>query len=74
MLTAYEDGRLCLEDPDASIQLEIHEHLQQGTGLFVKNCFVLAQGEYTTEGIFCVDVLGMPPPEIRADSMYCTLI
>jgi DNA polymerase epsilon subunit 2 len=74
MLTEYEDGKLCLEDPDGWIALEIDQHLQQGTGLFIKNCFVLAQGEYTKDGNFRVDVLGMPPPESRDDSLYRLLM
>ena len=43
--------------------------MQQGAGMFTKNCFVLAQGEYTEKGTFIVDVLGMPLPETRSESL-----
>ena len=42
--------------------------MQQGPGMFTCNTFVLAQGEYTDEKKFKVDLLGMPPPESRNKS------
>ncbi|KAI8899654.1 DNA polymerase alpha/epsilon subunit B-domain-containing protein [Globomyces pollinis-pini] len=69
MLTQIEERLLHLEDLDACIQVDFATNFQKGVGIFTRNCFVLAQGEYTADGIFLIDIIGMPLPERREDSL-----
>ncbi|KAG9015440.1 DNA-directed DNA polymerase epsilon, subunit B [Tulasnella sp. JGI-2019a] len=65
MLTHAQDGRLCLEDPEGKVILDISE-TGPSEGLFTEGCFVLVEGDYTEEEIFQVIAMGHPPSERRA--------
>ncbi|KAG9044272.1 DNA-directed DNA polymerase epsilon, subunit B [Tulasnella sp. UAMH 9824] len=71
MLTHAPDGRLCLEDLEGRVVLDISD-TPPGEGLFTEGCFVLVEGDYTEEDILQVIAMGHPPSERRevARSIY----
>ncbi|KAI8911669.1 DNA polymerase alpha/epsilon subunit B-domain-containing protein [Gorgonomyces haynaldii] len=69
MLTSIQDGKLYLEDPDAYIQVEIGDYTTPGSGLYTRNCFVLAKGDYTEDSKFLISTLAMPVPEPRTQTI-----
>ncbi|KAG8960600.1 DNA-directed DNA polymerase epsilon, subunit B [Tulasnella sp. 419] len=71
MLAHAQDGRLCLEDLEGRVVLDITE-TGPSEGLFTEGCFVLVEGDYTEEEILQVIAMGHPPSERRevARSIY----
>ncbi|KAG8902425.1 DNA-directed DNA polymerase epsilon, subunit B [Tulasnella sp. 403] len=71
MLTHAPDGRLCLEDLEGRVVLDISE-TGPSEGLFTEGCFVLVEGDYTEEEVLQVIAIGHPPSERRdaARSVY----
>lgn len=69
MLTQIVEGKVHLEDPDAFIELLFEAGINQGPGIFTRNCFVLVQGTYTDDATFVVHTMGMPLPESRLNSL-----
>lgn len=65
MLSRDPEGRLCLEDGDGRVVLDMDE-AEPGEGLFTENCLVLIEGEYTMEESIKVLAMGHPPSERRA--------
>ncbi|KAL1916903.1 uncharacterized protein VTP21DRAFT_5100 [Calcarisporiella thermophila] len=68
MLTRMSDGNFYLEDPDATVLLDMSE-CTTGIGLFTESCFVLIEGVYTDDEVFKVSSMGLPPPERREASL-----
>ncbi|KDQ20670.1 hypothetical protein BOTBODRAFT_26684 [Botryobasidium botryosum FD-172 SS1] len=64
MLTRTPQGKLCLEDLDGQVELDISE-ITPSEGLYTEGCFVLIEGDYTDEDILSVIAIGHPPPERR---------
>ncbi len=50
MITKVKE-KLHLEDVDALIELSWSPTLKQGDGIFTENCFVLVEGDLTSEGV-----------------------
>lgn len=74
MLTTTSDGRLCLEDEDGRVDLDMTDAVP-GEGIFTLGSLVLVEGRYADEGegerLF-VNAIGHPPSETRkrAREMY----
>ncbi|KIM29152.1 hypothetical protein M408DRAFT_328860 [Serendipita vermifera MAFF 305830] len=65
MLTRSPEGRLCLEDLDGTVPLDISQ-TGPSEGLFTEGCFVLVEGDYNDEDTLAVIAIGHPPSERRA--------
>ncbi|KAG8827357.1 DNA-directed DNA polymerase epsilon, subunit B [Serendipita sp. 401] len=65
MLTRSPEGRLCLEDLDGIVPLNI-SNTGPSEGLFTEGCFVLVEGDYNDDGVLDVIAIGHPPSERRA--------
>ncbi|ORX38923.1 DNA polymerase alpha/epsilon subunit B-domain-containing protein [Kockovaella imperatae] len=64
MLARDPEGRLCLEDGDGRVRLDMHDAVP-GEGLFTEGCMVLIEGEYTIDETVRVLAMGHPPSEKR---------
>lgn len=64
MLSRNPEGRLCLEDGEGLVVLDMEEAVP-GEGLFTEGCMVLIEGEYTDEETVRVLAMGHPPSEKR---------
>ncbi|SPR00932.1 unnamed protein product (mitochondrion) [Plasmodiophora brassicae] len=64
LLAELEEGRFYLEDPGASIQLDL-SRCKTSVGVFLEHCFVIVIGELDKDDVFCVKYMGFPPPESR---------
>ncbi|CAO1615401.1 unnamed protein product [Sympodiomycopsis kandeliae] len=74
LLTTTSDGRLCLEDEDGRVLLDV-ENAVPGEGIFTLGSLVLVEGRYADEGkgeMLYVHAIGHPPSETRtrAKEMY----
>ena len=67
MLTSIEDAKFALEDPLGHVDVDLSEALLTD-GLFVENCFVIAEGEMR-DTTFHVETLAFPPPETRQQAV-----
>lgn len=65
---AERAGKWCLEDLNSRVPVEL-ESCQRMPGLYTESTIVLAQGEFTDEGVFAVGHIGLPPAETRTDSL-----
>lgn len=81
MLAYSPEGKLCLEDLDGRVELDIRntvsklfdcasggiKMLEQGPceGLFTEGSMVLCEGIYTDEETLSVEAIGHPPSEKR---------
>lgn len=77
MLFRDPEGRLCLEDGEGPVALDMQDAVGgmvtsvcsplqvPGEGLFTEGCMVLIEGEYTLEGNIRVLAMGHPPSEKR---------
>ncbi|KIJ70051.1 hypothetical protein HYDPIDRAFT_104735 [Hydnomerulius pinastri MD-312] len=72
MLAHNMEGKLCLEDTDGSVELDLSKLDEPGEGLYTEGCIALVEGEYTEEGTLEVVAMGQPPCEDRetARSIY----
>ncbi|KAF7968423.1 hypothetical protein HWV62_30579 [Athelia sp. TMB] len=72
MLTHSKEGKLCVEDADGSVELDLTKLDEPGEGLYTEGCFALVEGEYTEDGTLEVVAMGQPPCEDRqtARSIY----
>ena len=83
MLVYNKEGKLCLEDADGSVQLDISKlaslphltllsaHILQdapGDGIFTEGSFALVEGEYNEDDSLEVIAMGQPPCESRETS------
>jgi DNA polymerase epsilon subunit 2 len=66
MLAQVKEGKYHLEDPTGYVELDI-SNCEFHTGIFVENCFVLAEGIYEDK-VFHVDAIGLPPLESASES------
>ncbi|ORZ38488.1 DNA polymerase alpha/epsilon subunit B-domain-containing protein [Catenaria anguillulae PL171] len=57
-------GKVFLEDGSASVELDLSQ-TSTGIGFFTETCFVIVQGTYTTDKVFFVHAISMPPAETR---------
>jgi len=66
------EGKLCLEDADGNVVLDVSKLDDPGEGLYTEGCIALVEGEYTEEGTLEVIAMGQPPCEDRetARSIY----
>ncbi|WWD21020.1 DNA polymerase epsilon subunit B [Kwoniella shandongensis] len=64
MLARDPEGRLCLEDGDGRVVLDMQDAVP-GEGLFTEGCMVLVEGEYTIDETVRVLAMGHPPSEKR---------
>lgn len=64
MLTRSPEGRLCLEDLDGVVPLDISA-TGPSEGFFTEGCFVLVEGDYSDEETLVVVAVGHPPTERR---------
>ncbi|KAL7421454.1 DNA-directed DNA polymerase epsilon, subunit B [Cryptotrichosporon argae] len=64
MLSHDPEGRLCLEDADGRVVLDMEDAVP-GEGLFTEGCMVLIEGEYTIDETVRVLAMGHPPSEKR---------
>ncbi|KAF9226558.1 DNA polymerase epsilon, subunit B [Gyrodon lividus] len=66
------EGKLCLEDADGSVVLDLSRLEDPGEGLYAEGCIALVEGEYTEEATLEVVAIGQPPCEDRetARSIY----
>ncbi|EJU06103.1 DNA polymerase epsilon subunit B [Dacryopinax primogenitus] len=67
MLAHEPDGKLCLEDVDGKVLLDMSQ-AASCQGLITEGCFVLVEGEYTDEDTLKVWQIGHPPSERRGAS------
>ncbi|KZO94865.1 DNA polymerase epsilon subunit B [Calocera viscosa TUFC12733] len=67
MLAHEPDGKLCLEDVDGKVLLDVSE-VAPAQGLITEGCFVLVEGEFTDEDTLKVWQIGHPPSERRLAS------
>ncbi|KAI0058985.1 DNA polymerase epsilon, subunit B [Artomyces pyxidatus] len=65
MLAHSKEGKLCLEDQDGIVELDVTELDTPSEGLFTEGAFVLAEGDYTENSTFRVYAIGHPPCESR---------
>ena len=81
MLAHNKEGKLCLEDDDGVVEIDMSElvrmsesHSYQAEsfgqeapedGLFTEGCFAMAEGVYTENSTFMLSALGHPPCETR---------
>lgn len=72
MLAHNKEGKLCVEDSDGSVELDLSKMDEPGEGLYTEGCFALVEGEYNEDGILEVVAMGQPPCEDRetARSIY----
>lgn len=80
MLSRDPEGRLCLEDGEGRVRLDMTDavglyqgpaDLQvPGEGLFTEGCMTLVEGEYTIDETVRVLAMGHPPSERREISRY----
>ncbi|KAF8138420.1 DNA polymerase epsilon, subunit B [Boletus edulis] len=72
MLAHNMEGKLCLEDSDGTVVLDVSKLDEPGEGLYTEGCIALVEGEYTEEGTLEVIAMGQPPCEDRetARSIY----
>jgi len=72
MLAHNKEGKLCVEDVDGSVELDLSKLDEPGEGLYTEGCFALVEGEYTEDGTLEVVAMGQPPCEDRqtARSIY----
>ncbi|KAG9317411.1 DNA polymerase epsilon, subunit B [Chiua virens] len=72
MLAHNMEGKLCLEDADGHVVLDVSKLDDPGEGLYTEGCIALIEGEYTEEGTLEVIAMGQPPCEDRetARSLY----
>ncbi|KAG6378675.1 hypothetical protein JVT61DRAFT_12946 [Boletus reticuloceps] len=72
MLAHSMEGKLCLEDSDGTVVLDVSKLDEPGEGLYTEGCIALVEGEYTEEGTLEVIAMGQPPCEDRetARSIY----
>ncbi|KIM90898.1 hypothetical protein PILCRDRAFT_94563 [Piloderma croceum F 1598] len=72
MLAHNKEGKLCVEDADGSVELDLSKLDEPGEGLYTEGCFALVEGEYTEDGTLEVVAMGQPPCEDRqtARSIY----
>jgi DNA polymerase epsilon subunit 2 len=72
MLAHNMEGKLCLEDADGNVVLDVSKLDDPGEGLYTEGCIALVEGEYTQEGTLEVIAMGQPPCEDReaARSIY----
>ncbi|KAK2466285.1 hypothetical protein APHAL10511_001927 [Amanita phalloides] len=68
MLAYNKEGRLCLEDADGSVPLDLTKMDEPGDGIFTEGCFALVEGEYTEDDSLEVIAMGQPPCEPRETS------
>lgn len=68
MITQPEEGVFHLEDLHRSVRADF-SHCTVLKGLFTETSIVLAEGEFTADGVFAVHVLGFPPAERRLRSL-----
>ncbi|XP_068608394.1 DNA polymerase epsilon subunit 2 [Brachionichthys hirsutus] len=61
MVTQMKEGKLYLEDPSGTVQLDMSK-AQFHNGLYTESCFVLAEGWYD-DSVFHVNGFGFPPTE-----------
>ncbi|KAG8742576.1 DNA-directed DNA polymerase epsilon, subunit B [Ceratobasidium sp. 414] len=64
MLTHSPDGKLCLEDLEGRVELDIR-NTGPCEGLFTEGSMVLCEGIYTDEETLSVEAIGHPPSEKR---------
>jgi DNA polymerase epsilon subunit 2 len=64
MLSRDPEGRLCLEDGEGTVVLDMTDAVP-GEGLYTEGCMVLIEGEYTVEETVKVLAMGHPPSEKR---------
>lgn len=64
MLAHSPDGKLCLEDLEGRVELDIRT-TGPCEGLFTEGSMVLCEGIYTDEETLCVEAIGHPPSEKR---------
>ncbi|KAG9126473.1 hypothetical protein FRC07_003289 [Ceratobasidium sp. 392] len=64
MLTHSPDGKLCLEDLEGRVELDIR-NTGPCEGLFTEGSLVLCEGIYTDEETLSVEAIGHPPSEKR---------
>ncbi|KAJ3276477.1 DNA-directed DNA polymerase epsilon, subunit B [Terramyces sp. JEL0728] len=69
LLCEIQEGKLFIEDSDCYIEITLGANLQLGNGIFTRGCFVLAEGDYTVNGVFIVETLAMPQPETRRKTL-----
>ncbi|KAF8337053.1 epsilon DNA polymerase [Cantharellus anzutake] len=65
MLSHDSAGKLCLEDTEGKVMLDITD-TAPSEGFFTEGCFVLVEGDYTANESFAVIAIGHPPSERRA--------
>ncbi|KAH7887661.1 DNA polymerase epsilon, subunit B [Phlebopus sp. FC_14] len=72
MLAHNMEGKLCLEDADGGVELDLSKLDEPGEGLYTEGCIALVEGEYTEDGTLEVIAMGQPPCEDRetARSIY----
>ncbi|TDL29547.1 epsilon DNA polymerase [Rickenella mellea] len=72
LLNYSKEGKLCLEDSDGKVELDLSQLDAPSEGLFTDGCFILAEGDYTEDETFKVIAIGHPPCERRetAQSIY----
>lgn len=72
MLAHNKEGKLCVEDSDGSVELDLSKMDEPGEGLYTEGCFALVEGEYNEDSILEVVAMGQPPCEDRetARSIY----
>ncbi|KAM6495797.1 DNA polymerase alpha/epsilon subunit B domain containing protein [Amanita muscaria] len=68
MLTYNKEGKLCLEDGDGIVRLDISKLDEPGDGIFTEGCFALVEGEYNDDDMLEVIAMGQPPCESRETS------
>ncbi|EIW82110.1 DNA polymerase epsilon, subunit B [Coniophora puteana RWD-64-598 SS2] len=72
LLVHNKEGKLCIEDSDGSVELDLSKLGEPGEGLYTEGCLALVEGEYTDENTLEVVAIGQPPCEDRetARSIY----
>lgn len=69
VLTQMGEGRYILQDSYASVALEGVLTAERHAGFFPSGTIVLVEGEVSQDGALQVKVIGLPPPEPRAESL-----
>ncbi|KAH8113232.1 epsilon DNA polymerase [Phellopilus nigrolimitatus] len=72
LLGYSKEGKLCLEDTDGKVELDLSQLDIPSEGFFTEGCFALVEGDYTEEETLSVIAIGHPPCERReiARSIY----
>ncbi|KAF8525322.1 epsilon DNA polymerase [Gautieria morchelliformis] len=68
MLAHNQEGKLCLEDLDGKVALDVTIEAHTSEGFFTDGCFALVEGTYTDEEVLLVNAIGHPPCERRAET------